>query len=131
MHETGLKCFFGPLEAKVMEVLWNRETSFTIKEVQQTLQKEKATKFNTVMTVMNRLVDKGILEKRIEGRSSLFKPVQTRNEFLNTQSQEMAYILTRQFGHTIVGHMIDTLHEADETLIRQMERKINEWKNVE
>lgn len=130
MYETGLKCFFGPLEAKVMEVLWHREAHLTIKEVQQALQKEKATKFNTVMTIMNRLVDKGILEKRIEGRSSLFKPVQTRNEFLNAQSQEMAHLLTKQFGHTIVSHMIDVLHEADESLIMQMERKINEWKKV-
>lgn len=130
MHETGLTCFFGPLEAKVMDVLWNREACLTIKEVQQVLQREKAIKFNTVMTVMNRLVDKGILEKRMEGRSSLFKPVQTRNEFLGTQSKEMAYILTKQFGQIIVSHMLEQLHEADESLIKQMEQKINEWRRA-
>jgi hypothetical protein len=31
--------------------------------------------FNTVMTVMNRLVEKGILSKGIRGRTSLYRPV--------------------------------------------------------
>lgn len=114
-----------------MEALWHRETHLTIKEVQQVLHKEKAIKFNTVMTVMNRLVEKGILEKRIEGRSSLFKPVQTRNEFLNTQSKQMAHILTKQFGHTIVCHLLETLRDADESLIMQMERKVSELKRAQ
>lgn len=131
MSETGAKCFFGPLEAKVMDVLWNRETHLTIKEVQQVLQREKATKFNTVMTIMNRLVDKGILEKRVEGRSSVFKPVQTKHEFLHAQSKQMAHALTEQFGQMIVAHMIEALQEADESLIMQMEQKISEWRELE
>lgn len=130
MSETGAKCFFGPLEAKVMDVLWNRETHLTIKEVQQVLQREKATKFNTVMTIMNRLVDKGILEKRVEGRSSLFKPVQSKHEFLHAQSKQMAKALTKQFGQIIVAHMIETLQEADESLIMKMEQKIDEWRKL-
>lgn len=48
-----------------MEILWNSAEEMTIKDVQQKLDKEaKAINFNTVMTVMNRLVDKGILQKK-------------------------------------------------------------------
>lgn len=112
-----------------MDILWNRDIYQTIQEVQHTLQNEKATNFNTVMTVMNRLVDKGILEKRKEGRSSLFKPVQTRNEFLNTQSKKMTSVLMEEFGHVIVSHVIDALQEADDTQLAMMEQKISELKS--
>ena len=78
-NESGLNRFFGPLEAKIMDILWN-DVEMTIKDVQQVLDREKGTNFNTVMTVMNRLVEKGILQKRAEGRSSLYKPVLSRDQ---------------------------------------------------
>ncbi|WP_046174251.1 BlaI/MecI/CopY family transcriptional regulator [Domibacillus indicus] len=125
-NERGLNRFFGPLEAKIMDILWSGEKS--IKDVQQELEKEKATNFNTVMTVMNRLVEKGMLTKRPEGRTSFFRPVLTREEFLNTQSKEMTQELVDEFGSVAVSHMIEALDEADEALVAQLEQKIKEWK---
>jgi predicted transcriptional regulator len=126
-NERGLNRFFGPLEAKIMDVLWcGGEKS--IKDVQHELEKEKATNFNTVMTVMNRLVEKGILTKRLEGRTSMYQPVLTREEFVNTQSKEMTQELVDEFGSVVVSHMIDALDEADDDLVAQLEQKIKEWK---
>ena len=68
MNENGLNRFFGLLEAKIMDILWNN-IEMSIKDVQRVLEQAKLTNFNTVMTVMNRLVEKGILQKRAEGRS--------------------------------------------------------------
>lgn len=127
MNENGLNRFFGPLEAKIMEILWNNE-EMTIKDVQRVLEQEKMTNFNTVMTVMNRLVEKGILQKRSEGRSSLYKPVQSRIDFLNAQSKEMTHELMDEFGNVVVSHMLDALEEVDEDLVAKLEQKIMELK---
>ena len=127
MNENGLNRFFGPLEAKIMEILWNNE-EMTIKDVQRVLEQEKMTNFNTVMTVMNRLVEKGILQKRSEGRSSLYKPVQSRIDFLNAQSKEMTHELMDEFGNVVVSHMLDALEEVDEDLVAKLEQKILELK---
>lgn len=127
MNENGLNRFFGPLEAKIMEILWNHE-EMSIKDVQRILEQEKMTNFNTVMTVMNRLVEKGILQKRAEGRSSLFKPVQSRIDFLNAQSKEMTHELMDEFGNVVVSHMLDALEEVDEDLVAKLEQKIMELK---
>ncbi|MGX9133199.1 BlaI/MecI/CopY family transcriptional regulator [Rummeliibacillus sp. JY-2-4R] len=127
MHESGLNRFFGPLEAKIMDVLWSN-CEMTIKDVQHALEKEKATNFNTVMTVMNRLVEKGILQKRTEGRSSMYKPVQTRCEFLDTQSKEMTNELMDEFGNVVVSHMLDALEDVDDELVAKLEMKIKELK---
>ncbi len=86
INESGLNRFFGPLEAKIMDILWCHD-EMTIKDVQQALEREKPMNFNTVMTVMNRLVEKGVLQNRTEGRSYVYRPVQSRLEFLNTQSK--------------------------------------------
>lgn len=127
INESGLNRFFGPLEAKIMDILWN-DVEMTIKDVQQVLDREKMTNFNTVMTVMNRLVEKGILEKRAEGRSSLYKPVQSREEFLSEQSKEMTTELMDEFGNVVVSHMLDALEDVDDDLVAKLEQKIKELK---
>lgn len=127
INESGLNRFFGPLEAKIMDILWEGEEK-TIKDVQQVLEQEKMTNFNTVMTVMNRLVDKGILVKRTQGRSSLYKPVQSRADFLHTQSKDMTNELMDEFGHVVISHMLDALEEADDDLVAELEKKLNELK---
>lgn len=110
-----------------MDNLWN-DVEMTIKDVQQVLDKEKVTNFNTVMTVMNRLVEKGILQKKIEGRSSLYSPVQSRVEFLNAQSKEMTNELMDEFGNVVVSHMLDALEDVDDDLVAKLEQKIKELK---
>lgn len=126
-NEKGLNRFFGPLEAKIMNILWN-SSELAIKDVQQKLEKEKKTSFNTVMTVMNRLVEKEVLTKRMEGRGSLYRPVLTKNDFLERQSKELMNGLIDEFGQLVVSHMIDSLEEADESLIAKLEQKIKEMK---
>jgi predicted transcriptional regulator len=125
--EVGLNRFFGPLEAKIMDILWEGSEK-SIKEVQQQLEKEKATNFNTVMTVMNRLVEKNILEKRTEGRTSLFKPVKTKDEFIEEQSKKLTDNLLDEFGGLVVNHMLDSLKEVDQTLLDRLEQKIDQLK---
>lgn len=125
--KVGLNRFFGPLEAKIMDILWEGSEK-SIKEVQQHLEKEKATNFNTVMTVMNRLVEKKILEKRVEGRTSLFKPVKTKEEFIEEQSKKLTNNLLDEFGGLVVNHMLDSLKEVDQNLLDRLEQKIDQLK---
>ncbi|MCP3773404.1 BlaI/MecI/CopY family transcriptional regulator [Paenibacillus sp. MZ04-78.2] len=126
-NESGLNRFFGPLEARIMHILWNGP-EMAIKDVQVRLAKEQAINFNTVMTVMNRLVDKGVLRKRAEGRISLFQPTQSLEQFLETQSKELTNDLLEEFGPLVVNHMLDALEEADPALIEQLEQKIQALK---
>ena len=126
-NETGLNRFFGSLEAKIMEILWDGP-EMSIKDVKQKLDQEKSTNFNTVMTVMNRLVDKGVLEKRMEKRTSLFQPLFSKEEFLRTQSRELTQDLMDEFGPLAVNHMLDALDEADPILIEKLEQKIKQLK---
>lgn len=125
--EVGLNRFFGPLEANIMEYLWDKDEQ-SIKAVQQSLELDKPINFNTVMTVMNRLVEKGILEKRSEGRLSLFRPVQSKEEFFEEQSKKLTENLLDEFGGAVISHMLDAMIDADQGLIEKLEQKIQSLK---
>ncbi|HFR4149162.1 BlaI/MecI/CopY family transcriptional regulator [Bacillus cereus] len=127
LNEKGLNHFFGPLEAKIMEIIWSTE-GITIKEVQQRLSEESPVNFNTVMTVMNRLVGKLHLEKQTVKRSGIYRAIQTKEEFLSNQTKKMTQELVGEFGDLVVTHMIDELEQADPNLIKKLEDKLNQLK---
>lgn len=125
--EVGLNRFFGSLEAKIMDNLWESE-ELSIKEVQLRLEKEKPVNFNTVMTVMNRLLDKGILEKRLKGRLSLFRPIASKEAFIEQQSKRLTENLLDEFGDVVINHMIDAIKDVDKSLLDKLENKIQQLK---
>lgn len=125
--KVGLDRFFGPLEAKIMDILWNGNEK-SIKEVQKIIEKERTINFNTVMTVMNRLVEKKILEKRVVGRTSLYKPIMTKMEFIDEQSKKLTENLLDEFGGMVVNHMLDSLEEVNQSLLDKLEQKLNQLK---
>ncbi|WP_259417212.1 BlaI/MecI/CopY family transcriptional regulator [Bacillus toyonensis] len=127
LNEQGLNHFFGPLEAKIMEIVWSTE-GITIKEVQQKLSEESPVNFNTVMTVMNRLVEKLHLEKQTVRRSGVYHAVQTKEEFLSNQTKKMTQELMGEFGDLVVNHMLDELEQADPTLLKKLEDKLSQLK---
>ncbi|MCU5404233.1 BlaI/MecI/CopY family transcriptional regulator [Bacillus cereus] len=127
LNEQGLNHFFGPLEAKIMRIVWNTP-DITIKEVQQKLSEESPVNFNTVMTVMNRLVEKMHLEKQTVKRRGMYRAVQTKEEFLSNQTKKMTQELMGEFGNFVVNHMLDELETADPDLIKKLEEKLNQLK---
>ncbi|MCM3020625.1 BlaI/MecI/CopY family transcriptional regulator [Priestia megaterium] len=129
-NETGLNRFFGPLEAKIMTALWDG-SEMSIKDVQHVLEKEKVVNFNTVMTVMNRLVEKGVLQKRLKGRTSMYQPILSKEEFIDAQSKELTHELIDEFGSLAVTHMLDALEEVDESLLSMLESKVKQLKKDE
>lgn len=126
-NQKGMERFFGPLEAKILDILWSHQ-EMSIKEVQQKLGKEKDLNFNTVMTVMNRLLTKGILTKVMENRTSMYRPIQSKEEFLNSQSKEISLKLLEDFGPLVVNHMLDAMEEVDSELLAKLELKIKSLK---
>lgn len=132
VNEEGLNRFFGPLEAKIMNVLWLSD-GMSIKDVQSIVNEESPISFNAVMTVMNRLLDKGHLKKTTTGkgraRNSLFVPVQSKEQFLLEQTKAVTQGLIQEFGDLVVNHMIEALDEADPKLLEKLQQKLDTMKS--
>lgn len=131
MNEEGLKRFFGSLEVKVMNTLWEKE-KLTIKQVHEILNSEDPISLNAVMTVMIRLSEKGHLRKETTGggrnRLTFFYPVQTKEQFIIEETRAVTNGLIEDFGSLVVNHFIERLDDADPELINLLEKRISEIK---
>lgn len=92
LEKKGLEVFFGELEAKIMKRLWETQPC-SIMCVKKGLESERNYSYNTIMTVLNRLVKKGIIRKKKKGNTTWYVPVQKRDEFLKSTAKAMLSIV--------------------------------------
>ena len=69
----------GPLETRLMDVAWSAGRSLLVQEVVDRL---GGANYKTVMTVLNRLVEKEMLTRELDGRAYRYLPTQEREAFL-------------------------------------------------
>ncbi|MFY1689857.1 BlaI/MecI/CopY family transcriptional regulator [Plantactinospora sp. WMMB782] len=69
----------GDLERAVMDVLWDRGAGAgaTVREVAEAL-RDRELAYTTVMTVLDRLAGKGMVEREREGRAWRYRPAASR-----------------------------------------------------
>lgn len=115
----------GDLEAEVMEVLWRRGSA-SIREVWDDVKRKRPLAFNTVMTVMNRLVEKGLLRRADRRGSYRYHPRVDREAFLTRVSHDVAEALVQEFGDVAVAQFIEALEEVDPEKLAALERLIRE-----
>jgi predicted transcriptional regulator len=113
------------LEAEVMEGVWDsRKDEVTVREMMDVL--NKATKspraYTTYMTIMRRLDSKGLLTRRREGKTDIYRPVHSRTEYADLRAQAGVDELVEQFGDVALGHFARQMAELDPERRRQLQR---------
>jgi predicted transcriptional regulator len=115
----------GPLEVAVMEVVWARGES-AVRDVVDRLERPLA--YTTVMTTLDRLYKKGLLERRKSERAFLYSARFSRAQWERKRAGElMAGLLGGPDGGR--GLLISCLVDAvghDERLLDELERKIRQ-----
>ena len=69
LADTGL----GELEASVMQIVWQHKKA-TVKDVFMELYPKRRLAYTTIMTVMRRLAEKGVLEQDKSTKTYLYTP---------------------------------------------------------
>jgi predicted transcriptional regulator len=64
----------GDLEASVLDVLWAAAGPIPVREVASKLKRRPALAYTTVLTVLDRLHDKGFVSRDKDGRAFLYRP---------------------------------------------------------
>ncbi len=126
-----LEAFLGPLEAKVLDTIWSSDKSpVTVRETYEVLAKENKIAYTTVMSTMNRLYEKGFLDRKVEkGKGGLFYdywPKMERETFERSAVQEVISSLMKNFGGMATSCLME---EVDiEVLRTELERRDRERK---
>ena len=114
----------GPLEADVMDVLWNR-AECNVRDVIQVLGRPLA--YTTVMTTLDRLYKKGLLSRRKCERAFIYAPRLSRQEWEQKRAGDfLAALLAgpQPSGDALISFLVDAVGTRDEALLDELERKI-------
>jgi predicted transcriptional regulator len=117
-----LEAFLGPLEANVMEAIWaSQKTPVKVREIHEALKKTKKIAYTTVMSTMDRLFAKHLLDRKIEkGRGGLYYvywPALEKQNFQKSAVREVLSSLIGNFGEVVANCLVD------ETCLSEAERK--------
>ena len=97
----------GALEAQLMDALWGTEAKLTVQGVVDAL--GPGHNYKTVMTVLNRLVEKELLGRELDGRAYRYHPVQTREHFLRAMAGELVQGYLEAYGPGSGAHLIGAI----------------------
>jgi predicted transcriptional regulator len=115
---------FGHLESTVMEILWARGES-SVHDVIESIGRPLA--YTTVMTTLDRLFKKGVLNRRKPERAFLYAPRLSRPEWERMRADEwLAGFLagSRPSGELLISSLVEAVGQHDEALLDELERKI-------
>ena len=125
INEEGIARLFGELEAKVMESIWVlQDQEPTVQAVCDYL--GPGHNYKTVMTVLNRLVEKGALTRQRRSRAFVYLPKQSRDAFIGRVSRLVFGGLVRDFGSLAVAQFVETLDEVDPAQLDELERLVRQ-----
>lgn len=117
LNQHGLARLFGELEAKIMHVVWGLDEP-TVQDVVDRL--GRRANYKTVMTVMNRLVEKGFLERRKVSRAYVYLPRFTQAELMNRMSRQVLDGLLTDFGPAVLSQFVEAVAETDQARLAEL-----------
>jgi len=120
LDRAGLARIFGELEAQIMNTVWELENA-TVQEVCNHL---GDVNYKTIMTVMNRLVQKGALTRHRQGRAFVYRPAADRDTFLSGVFRHVARGLLEDFGELALAQIVEAADEVDPALLDKLESMI-------
>jgi predicted transcriptional regulator len=94
---SGVEKLLGELEHAVMDILWGQGEA-TVRDVLDELNCTRSLAYTTVLTVMSRLVDKGLLTQNKTGRAHLYRPVMSREAYAAETTAQIIRSLVEDFG---------------------------------
>ncbi|HET9706349.1 MAG TPA: BlaI/MecI/CopY family transcriptional regulator [Vicinamibacterales bacterium] len=108
---SPLETAFGPLENRVLEALWARDTAACVRDLQPQFPQVA---YTTLMTTLDRLYRKGALTRHKDGRAFYYRPTATRPE------------LVSQIARPIISMFVENIGQRDRALLDELEALVRE-----
>lgn len=113
----------GPLEYAAFRALW-RGAPASVSQVRERINAERPVRahlaYTTVMTVLGRLHDKGLLDRERRGRGYVYTPRHDEDALVDALGRRDVDRLVDRYGEVALAHFVDTLSEVDPELLRRV-----------
>ena len=123
-NRMGQQSLLGPLEVQVMEVLWSAGEC-CVRDVVERLDRKLA--YTTVMTTLDRLYKKGLLDRQKAERAFLYLPRMSHQEWERQRAGALVAGLlsgSQPSRELLLSSLVDAVGQHDINLLEQLEEKI-------
>jgi predicted transcriptional regulator len=108
----------GDLQAELMRILWNMGAG-TVEDVRSRLPEAHRGAYTTVQTVLNRLAERGLLERERRGRSLVYRPLMSEAQYLSSSLRRSLSAASAGARAAALAEIIGSLDTAELDELRQ------------
>ncbi|MBI2012031.1 BlaI/MecI/CopY family transcriptional regulator [Candidatus Daviesbacteria bacterium] len=116
----------GELESEVMEIIWQSKMPISVRTVTQILQTKRQIAYTTVMTIMGRLTDKGLLKRTESGKAYIYRSVYSKEKFLTRVSRQIIKNFVANFGDGAVAHFAAEVEKLEPSKRKDLTKLLKE-----
>lgn len=124
-HQEGLSTIFGTLEADIMELVWGSD-EIAGRDVYEALRDQgQRLSYGAVRTVLDRLVKKHVLARRMETNQYIYRATRSRQDFANSAVGEILDSLLSSFGEPVLAQFLSRVEASDPQRLNELARLID------
>ncbi len=113
---------FGTLELRVLEALWRRPAGASVRDLQIEF---PGAAYTTLMTTMDRLHRKGVLDREKFGRAFVYRTRYSRQEMeTGAAARAVSSLLGHGNAQPILSCLVDAVSDYDARLLDELERLV-------
>jgi predicted transcriptional regulator len=124
LSASGLAKVLGDLEARVMRAAWELGRPAPARAVHERVAREHAVAIHTVITVLNKLVEKGLLRREKRGDLLHFEPTVGEEAFRARASRQVVEGILSLGPDAVAASFVDVLAERDPAQLAELARLI-------
>lgn len=109
----------GELEGEVLALLWKADAALTPAQVRERLGSGLA--YTTVMTILSRLHDKGVIRRKRIGRAYSYTPAFDQAELAATRMKSL--LDTGADREAVLARFVGSLNRSDERFLESLLRR--------
>ncbi|MDR3577626.1 MAG: BlaI/MecI/CopY family transcriptional regulator [Anaerolineaceae bacterium] len=110
----------GDLETDVMGVVWEKGR-VTVQEVKDALEPRRSLAYTTIMTVLARLAEKGILERHKDGRAYFYTPASSHDKMAGSLLRSLVQRLYDGATGKAIAHLLEEDDAVDDAELERLE----------
>jgi predicted transcriptional regulator len=114
----------GELQTQIMSAVWRLEEG-TVEQIRRALPEANQGAYNTVQTVLNRLADRGLLERRREGHVIVYAPALTEADYLSRSMEHTMRSATPEARQVALAQLIGALPEDEAADLRRLAEEVS------
>lgn len=125
----GFEKVLGELEAKVMEIIWETGCATARCITDKLAQQKRDLSFNSIMTILNRLVEKKVLRKGNKNGVYVFTPIMTRDDFSRSVTRDILTALVNDPALFSPSYFADLASELDTETLNKLKKLVKKTKH--